>query len=61
MKSEIFRPADSPKGDVVVDSENGVVRLRGSVASEGLRDRLVGDARAVDGVQRVDDLLNVRG
>lgn len=60
VKSEIFRPADSPKGDVVVDSENGVVRLRGSVASEGLRDRLVGDARAVDGVQRVEDLLNIR-
>lgn len=60
VKSEIFRPADAPKGDVVVDSENGVVRLRGSVASEELRDRLVGDARAVDGVQRVEDLLHVR-
>jgi osmotically-inducible protein OsmY len=61
VKSEIFRPADSPKGDVVVDSENGVVHLRGSVANAELRDRLVGDATAVDGVQRVEDLLNVRG
>lgn len=60
VKSEIFRPADSPKGDVVVDSENGVVHLRGSVATAELRDRLVGDASAVDGVQRVEDLLNVR-
>jgi len=60
VKSEIFRPADSPKGDVVVDSENGVVHLRGSVATVQLRDRLVGDASAVDGVQRVEDLLNVR-
>lgn len=60
VKSEIFRPADSPKGDVVVDSENGVVHLRGSVATAALRDRLVGDAAAVDGVQRVEDLLHVR-
>lgn len=60
VKSEIFRPADSPKGDVVVDSENGVVRLRGSVGSAELRDRLVGDANAVDGVTRVDDRLHVR-
>lgn len=60
VKSEIFRPADSPKGDVVVDSENGVVHLRGSVPTAELRDRLVGDASAVDGVQRVDDLLHVR-
>lgn len=60
VKSEIFRPADSPKGDVVVDSENGVVHLRGSVPTTELRDRLVGDASAVDGVQRVDDLLHVR-
>jgi osmotically-inducible protein OsmY len=60
VKTEIFRPADSPKGDVVVDSENGVVHLRGSVASQELRDRLVGDASAVDGVQRVEDLLHVR-
>jgi osmotically-inducible protein OsmY len=60
VKSEIFRPADSPKGDVVVDSENGVVHLRGSVATTELRDRLVGDASSVDGVQRVEDLLHVR-
>lgn len=60
VKTEIFRPADSPKGDVVVDSENGVVHLRGSVATAALRDRLVGDASAVDGVQRVEDLLHVR-
>ncbi|WP_026911101.1 BON domain-containing protein [Patulibacter minatonensis] len=60
VKSEIFRPADSPKGDVVVDSENGVVHLRGSVASPELRDRLVGDANAVDGVKKVEDLLHVR-
>jgi osmotically-inducible protein OsmY len=60
VKSEIFRPADSPKGDVVVDSENGVVHLRGSVPNVELRDRLVGDASAVDGVRRVDDLLHVR-
>jgi hypothetical protein len=60
VKSEIFRPADAPKGDVVVDSENGVVRLRGSVANAGLRDRLVSSAAGVDGVARVDDLLQVR-
>jgi osmotically-inducible protein OsmY len=60
VKSEIFRPADAPKGDVVVDSENGVVRLRGSVATAALRDRLVASTAGVDGVARVDDLLQVR-
>jgi osmotically-inducible protein OsmY len=60
VKSEIFRPADAPKGDVVVDSENGVVHLRGSVANTALRDRLVTSARGVDGVARVEDLLKVR-
>nr|WP_246852251.1 BON domain-containing protein [Patulibacter sp. SYSU D01012] len=60
VKSEIFRPADAPKGDVVVDSEGGVVHLRGSVVSVAQRDQLVSAARAVDGVLRVEDLLHVR-
>ncbi|MGX6448586.1 BON domain-containing protein [Patulibacter sp. S7RM1-6] len=60
VKSEIFRPVDAPKGDVVVDAEGGIVHLRGSVVSAAQRDQLVTAARAVDGVLRVEDLLHVR-
>ena len=40
VESEVFRPADSPKGDVDVNVENSVVFLRGQVE----RQELVGEA-----------------
>src|SRR5690348_6890540 len=34
VRSEIFRPADAPKGDVSVDVQDGVAYLRGTVPDE---------------------------
>ncbi|HEV7771554.1 MAG TPA: BON domain-containing protein [Solirubrobacterales bacterium] len=61
VESELFRPADSPKGSVDVNVESGVVYLRGEVASqEQLRD-LIERAQAVDGVARAESLLHLPG
>jgi osmotically-inducible protein OsmY len=61
VESEIFRAADVPKGDVVVNVEDGVVYLRGQVPDEGMIERLVTEAGEVDGVQRVESLLHAAG
>src|SRR5437870_3816403 len=40
VESEIFRDQDAPKGDVVVNVENGVVHLRGQLDDEEAIERL---------------------
>jgi osmotically-inducible protein OsmY len=57
VKSEIFQPADAPKGTVNVNVEHGIVYLRGE-ADPGQAEKLVKEARAVDGVKGVENLLN---
>ena len=61
VESEIFRPADAPKGDVSVNAENGVVFLRGVVDERDWIDRLGGEAAAVAGVKDVRNLLHLPG
>ena len=58
VESEVFRPADSPKGDVNVNVENGVVFLRGQVERQELVGELEDRVRKVQGVERVENLLN---
>jgi len=58
VESEIFRAADSPKGDVSVNVENGVVYLRGRVPDEDAIRQLAEDAAKVDGVRGVENLLH---
>jgi osmotically-inducible protein OsmY len=60
VETEIFRPADAPKGSVVVNAENGVVFLRGEVDREWI-DRLGRDAENVGGVKAVRNLLHPPG
>jgi len=60
VESEIFRPADAPKGRVDVNAENGVVFLRGEVDREWI-DRLGGEAEHVTGVKAVRNLLHAPG
>jgi osmotically-inducible protein OsmY len=60
VETEIFRPADAPKGQVTVNAENGVVFLRGEV-EEGWIERLGADAERVDGVKAVRNLLHRPG
>ena len=58
VKSEIFQPADAPKGSVNVNVENGVVYLRGEVKRPDQIRKLIEDAGAVDGVAAVENLLH---
>jgi BON domain len=61
VKSELFRPADSPKDTVDVSVENGVVYLRGEVDGPGEIAELVETARRIDGVRGVESLLHTPG
>jgi osmotically-inducible protein OsmY len=58
VKSEIFQPADAPKGSVNVNVERGVVYLRGEVRNRDQIKKLVEQAGAVDGVAGVENLLH---
>ncbi len=61
VRTELFRPADAPKGDVNVNVEDGVVYLRGELERPELIEDLVERARAVQGVQGVENLLHLPG
>ena len=56
-ETEIFRPADAPKGDVSVDVQAGVVHLRGTVADDAWIARFAEGAQKVDGVKGVENRL----
>jgi osmotically-inducible protein OsmY len=58
VKSEIFQPADAPKGSVNVNVEQGVVYLRGEVKRPDEMQKLVEQASSVDGVAAVENLLH---
>jgi osmotically-inducible protein OsmY len=60
VESEIFRDADAPKGAVSVDVQDGVAYLRGAVDDEWIA-RLADDAKKVDGVKGVKNLLHRPG
>jgi BON domain len=61
VETEIFRPADSPKGSVNVDAVNGVVSLRGQVPSAEVIAELERKARRIPGVRDVENLLHLPG
>jgi osmotically-inducible protein OsmY len=61
VETEIFRDANAPKGDVSVDVQAGVVYLRGVVADDAWIQRLADDAKKVDGIKGVKNLLHRPG
>lgn len=61
VETEIFRPADVPKGKINVNVVDGVVQLRGEADSPDLVDELVTKARSVEGVRDVENLLHLPG
>src|SRR5919202_311223 len=61
VQTELFRAADVPKGDINVNVQNGVVQLRGEVERPELIDELVEQARKVQGVRDVENLLHTPG
>jgi len=60
VRTEIFRAADAPKGDVSVDVQAGVAYLRGTV-DEAWIERLGSEARKVQGINGVKNLLHTPG
>jgi osmotically-inducible protein OsmY len=61
VETEIFRPADAPKGDVNVNVEYGIVVLRGEVPDREWMERFVAGARGVRGVVDVRNLMHLPG
>lgn len=61
VETEIFRAPDAPKGDVSVDVQAGVANLRGVVADEAWITKLADDAKKVDGIKGVNNLLHRPG
>jgi osmotically-inducible protein OsmY len=58
VETEIFRAPDAPKGSVSVDVQNGIAHLRGEVADPEWIERLAAEARKVDGIRGVENLLH---
>jgi BON domain len=61
VKSELFRPAGVPKGQININVQNGVVQLRGEVPQPELIDDLEGRVRRIHGVRAVENLLHPPG
>jgi osmotically-inducible protein OsmY len=60
-ESELFRPADAPKGSVNVNVEDGVLYLRGAADSEDQLADLLSRAQAIEGIKRVENLVHLPG
>ena len=58
VESELFRPADVPKGAISVNVNDGVVELRGELADQEQIDELGNTARKISGVKDVRNLLH---
>ncbi len=61
VETEIFRDADAPKGQVVVNVVAGVVYLRGEVEQPDLIQELEKATKKVSGVKGVENLLHTPG
>jgi osmotically-inducible protein OsmY len=61
VESELFRGADVSKGQINVNVEDGVVYLRGQLEQRDLIEDLGAQARKVQGVLAVENLLHVPG
>jgi osmotically-inducible protein OsmY len=60
VETHIFRASDAPKGSVSVDVQAGVAYLRGVAPPEWI-ERLAAEARRVDGITGVKNLLHTPG
>jgi hypothetical protein len=59
VESEVFRAADAPKGQVDVNTENGIVYLRGELKRREEIEKLVANVEKVEGVKGVKNLLHL--
>jgi hypothetical protein len=60
VESELYRHAGVPKGQIVVNAEDGVVFLRGVLEQEDI-ERVEAAVRRIAGVQEVESLLHLPG
>jgi BON domain len=58
VRSELFRPHDAPKGHVSINVAKGIVELRGQLQDADQIERLVQEARRIEGVADVRNLLH---
>lgn len=58
VESEVFRDHSIPKGKINVNSEGGVIYLRGELASAAEIERVITRASAVEGIHGVRSLLH---
>ncbi len=61
VETELFRPADVPKGSISVNVNDGVVELRGELTDQKQIDELGDTAKKIDGVKDVRNLLHTAG
>lgn len=61
VESELFRPADAPKGSVSINVHNGIVELRGEVKRPADVKDLEAEAAKIEGVKNVHNLLHTPG
>ena len=61
VESQLFRRAGVPKGQVSVNAEEGVVFLRGVMQRQEDIERLGEQARRIDGVRAVENLIHPPG
>jgi osmotically-inducible protein OsmY len=61
VETELFRPADVPKGQININVQRGIVQLRGEVPQEEMIHDLADRARHIAGVLEVENLLHLPG
>jgi hypothetical protein len=61
VESQLFRRAGVPKGQVSVNAEEGVVFLRGVMERQEDIDRMGEEARRIDGVRAIENLVHLPG
>jgi len=61
IQTEIFRPADVPKGQINVNVQKGLVQLRGEVPRPEMIHDLETQVRRIQGVRDVENLLHPPG
>jgi osmotically-inducible protein OsmY len=61
VESELYRRGGVPKGQMVVNAEDGVVFLRGVLERQEDIERVEAAARRIAGVQEVESMLHLPG
>ena len=61
VESELFRHRSIPKGQISINSDRGIVVMRGALEDERQIRRIGHAARRIAGVRHVENLLHVPG